>query len=149
MPPPFCRRSKPPWWPEGEPWPARTPHQRMYRARFFRRAAAFAVLMVMLAVWGAASLVWAAAQMFGGVPSSGPRSVFVLFAGAAAGVGIALFALIASLRRVARPLDAVMDAADRVAAGDYDVRVGEHGPPPIRALARSFNTMTERLQSHD
>ena len=42
-----------------------------------------------------------------------------------------------------------MDAADRVAAGDYDVRVAEHGPPPIRALARAFNTMTERLGNHD
>jgi two-component system OmpR family sensor kinase/two-component system sensor histidine kinase BaeS len=42
-----------------------------------------------------------------------------------------------------------MDAADRVAAGNYDVRVAEQGPPPIRALARAFNTMTERLGNHD
>ena len=42
-----------------------------------------------------------------------------------------------------------MEAADRVAAGDYDVRVAEHGPRPMHALARSFNTMTERLQNND
>ncbi len=42
-----------------------------------------------------------------------------------------------------------MEAADRVAAGDYEARVGENGPLPLRALARSFNTMTERLQAHD
>jgi two-component system OmpR family sensor kinase/two-component system sensor histidine kinase BaeS len=27
--------------------------------------------------------------------------------------------------------------------------VPEYGPPPIRAMARAFNTMTERLQNHD
>jgi signal transduction histidine kinase len=43
----------------------------------------------------------------------------------------------------------VMDAADRVAGGDYSVRVAEHGPPSVRALARAFNTMTARLASHD
>jgi nitrogen fixation/metabolism regulation signal transduction histidine kinase len=61
----------------------------------------------------------------------------------------AVSALAAMMRRVAMPLGAVMEAADRVAGGDYSVRVAEHGPPPLRALARAFNTMTERLQNHD
>jgi len=47
------------------------------------------------------------------------------------------------------PFGAVMEAAERVAAGDYSVRVDEHGPPPVRAMARAFNTMTGRLQDHD
>jgi two-component system, OmpR family, sensor histidine kinase BaeS len=42
-----------------------------------------------------------------------------------------------------------MDAAERVASGDYPARVAETGPPPIRGLARSFNTMTARLASHE
>ncbi len=42
-----------------------------------------------------------------------------------------------------------MDAADLVAEGDYGVRVQEYGPPPMRALAHSFNTMTLRLQNAD
>jgi two-component system OmpR family sensor kinase/two-component system sensor histidine kinase BaeS len=54
-----------------------------------------------------------------------------------------------SMRRFASPLHAVMDAADRVAEGDYDVRVPEFGAPPMRALAHAFNTMTERLQNAD
>jgi two-component system OmpR family sensor kinase/two-component system sensor histidine kinase BaeS len=54
-----------------------------------------------------------------------------------------------SMRRFASPLHAVMDAADRVADGDYGVRVQEYGAPPMRALAHSFNTMTERLQNAD
>jgi signal transduction histidine kinase len=48
-------------------------------------------------------------------------------------------------RRTALPLQDVMDAADRVAAGDYDVKLREEGPPDVRQLARSFNEMTERL----
>jgi signal transduction histidine kinase len=42
-----------------------------------------------------------------------------------------------------------MEAADRVADGDYGVRIEESGAPPMRALAHSFNTMTERLQNAD
>jgi two-component system sensor histidine kinase BaeS len=42
-----------------------------------------------------------------------------------------------------------MDAADRVAGGDYTARVAERGPRAVRGLGRSFNTMAERLQSHD
>jgi signal transduction histidine kinase len=48
-------------------------------------------------------------------------------------------------RRTALPLQDVMDAADRVAAGDYDVKLREEGPSDVRRLARSFNEMTERL----
>jgi len=43
----------------------------------------------------------------------------------------------------------VMDAAENVADGNYATRVAERGPPPVRALTRSFNTMTERLQHAD
>jgi signal transduction histidine kinase len=70
-----------------------------------------------------------------------------LFVLAAAGVIVTV--MIGAARRFASPLGAVMDAADRVAEGDYGVRVPEYGPPPMRALAHSFNTMTERLQNAD
>ena len=53
------------------------------------------------------------------------------------------------MRGFASPLRAVMEAADRVADGDYGVRIEESGAPPMRALAHSFNTMTERLQNAD
>jgi two-component system OmpR family sensor kinase/two-component system sensor histidine kinase BaeS len=42
-----------------------------------------------------------------------------------------------------------MEAADRVADGDYAVRVREQGPPAVRALAQSFNALTGRLQHAD
>ena len=70
------------------------------------------------------------------------------FVGGIIGVGVTVAAFVAT-RRVAMPIGGVMDVIDHVAAGDYEVRVLERGPPPIRALARSFNTMIARLQDHD
>jgi two-component system OmpR family sensor kinase/two-component system sensor histidine kinase BaeS len=54
-----------------------------------------------------------------------------------------------SLRRMFTPLDELYRASERVANGDYSVRVEEKGPPEIHSLTRSFNSMTERLQIHD
>jgi signal transduction histidine kinase len=47
------------------------------------------------------------------------------------------------------PLDELFHASERVANGDYSVRVEEKGPPEIYSLMRSFNSMTERLHIHD
>ena len=62
---------------------------------------------------------------------------------------MALLAFLRIGRGISRPLRAVMEAADRVAGGDYTARVTVHGPPPVRALALAFNTMTERLEIND
>ena len=57
-----------------------------------------------------------------------------------------LFLLIVrGLRRAVGPIGDVMAAADRVAGGDYEVRVTPRGPGRTRRLASSFNQMTERL----
>jgi two-component system sensor histidine kinase BaeS len=53
------------------------------------------------------------------------------------------------VRRMAAPVGDVMDAADRVAAGDYSVRLRERGPGELRRLARSFNAMAERLRGSE
>ena len=119
------------------------------RARFFKIAAAMAMVVLLLSVWGAVSLAWLAATSLGAGARWGRTLAAVLVVGGITGVGLALAGFVGTMRRVIRPLGGVMDAADRVAGGDYEVRVSEQGPPPIRALARAFNTMTERLQSHD
>ena len=54
-----------------------------------------------------------------------------------------------AVRRTAVPLGDVMEAADRVAAGDHSVRVEERGSREMRRLARSFNAMTERLRASE
>jgi two-component system OmpR family sensor kinase/two-component system sensor histidine kinase BaeS len=50
------------------------------------------------------------------------------------------------MRRVGRPLGHVVAAAERVASGDFAVRVAEHGPPWLRSVAAAFNSMTARLE---
>lgn len=47
------------------------------------------------------------------------------------------------------PIGDMLDAAGRIAEGDYEARVTERGPREVRALARSFNSMTTRLQAND
>lgn len=143
-----CRRGKPPWWPAGEPWP---PHSRGFsidrraRGRFFRRIALAAAALLALALLGMFAVARVIAGRFGLVGWVG--AIPGLFVLAAAGVIVTV--MIGAARRFASPLGAVMDAADRVAEGDYGARVQEYGPPPIRALAHSFNTMTERLHNAD
>jgi signal transduction histidine kinase len=141
-------RDGPAWWPSGEPWPPR--HRafgmhRRARARFFRRVALAAAAVVAIAIAGMFAAAWLIADRLAlaGWTATIP-TLLVLF-----GAGIVLTSTFGAMRRLASPLGAVMDAADRVADGDYGVRVREYGPPPMRALARSFNTMTERLQNAD
>jgi len=50
------------------------------------------------------------------------------------------------MRRVGWPLRDVVGAAERVAQGDFAVRVREYGPPWLRSVARAFNSMTSRLE---
>jgi two-component system OmpR family sensor kinase/two-component system sensor histidine kinase BaeS len=141
----FCGGGRPPWWPAGEPWPPAARGRaldRRARIRFFRRVALAAVALVIIGLAGILTAAWLIASRigFGGWPAA-VLLVCVAFA--------ALGAMSRAMGRFATPLRALMDAADQVAEGHYAIRVGEHGPPPLRALARSFNTMAERLQSAD
>ena len=54
-----------------------------------------------------------------------------------------------ALRRTAAPIGDVMEAADRVAAGDYAVRVEPRGSGEVSRLVASFNEMTARLQANE
>jgi two-component system sensor histidine kinase BaeS len=59
------------------------------------------------------------------------------------------WAIVRSLRRTAEPIGAVMEAANRVANGDYGVQVPPHGSPDVQRLILAFNSMTTRLQSNE
>ena len=106
-----------------------------------RRAALFvlAVLLVVFAAGGALS-----AWLSGSTGMGGRPFVAAIVAVLALAVGITLGAW--AVRRLAVPLADVMEAADRLATGEYDARVRERGSPGFRRLARSFNEMAGRLQ---
>lgn len=61
----------------------------------------------------------------------------------AAGFGIAAIFTYVLLS----PLNDIMDAADRVANGDYSVRVNPHGFGKLQELGEKFNNLTEELDS--
>ena len=135
-------RHPPPWWPENQDWPPR--HWRPVRGRFFWRVGALFALMALFALGGCAALFGLIGGAFGGSSPLGRA------------IGIGLFAIVLAslwmsgraLRRATRPIEEVMEAADRVAEGDYSARVAEYGPREARALAHTFNTMTARLQAN-
>jgi two-component system sensor histidine kinase BaeS len=54
-----------------------------------------------------------------------------------------------SVRRMFGPIGEVLEAADRVADGDYSVRVTSRGPGEVRRLGRTFNEMTARIEASD
>ena len=84
------------------------------------------------------------------VGANGRRgSVPGAFAGGLVLLVLAGVVLARAVRRMAAPIGDVMEAADRLAAGDHAVRVEPRGPREVRALARAFNAMAERLQANE
>jgi signal transduction histidine kinase len=140
--------ARPPWWPETEAWPPRR-HALHRRRRFFRLFAIAAMIIVALSIYGVVSLAAMLAAAVGLITRPAVGGLSLLLVGIGVGVAVAAAMVVSFARRVVLPIGAVMDAAERVAAGDYTTRVAEHGPRAIRGLARSFNTMTARLESHD
>jgi two-component system sensor histidine kinase BaeS len=109
--------------------------------RRFRRGAFVVLLMVVLLVASLATMV--ASVIAGNAPA--PGITVIVSAAVVAG-------LISSARwlwRSARTIGGLMDAADRVAGGDYTPRVDDPGTRQLGRLTGAFNQMTERLQTND
>ena len=140
------RHPHPPWWPPGEPFPPSGEHWSEMRRRFGRRIGlAFLAVLVFVMVVG-----WIAGAVFGDwrheAGARGPfPGVFFLIGFVALGVGV--FSRV--VRRTARPIGDVMDAAARLREGDSSARAPEWGPREVRELARSFNAMAERLETEE
>jgi signal transduction histidine kinase len=137
-------RGRPPWWPENEPFPP-TGAWRGKRRRFARRVLLFLVMLFGL-VFAASAL---AVALLSGAFGPGEDRGLVL-PGALLGLVLLVVGVTAvgrAARRMLGPVGEVMEAADRVAGGDYTTRLEERGPREIRRLVRSFNAMTGRLAS--
>lgn len=128
---------RPPWWPEGEPFPPAQGWHGM-RRRFFRKVVVGFVLFVALLVGLTALLV----ELVTRAGAGRPGAILV-------GLALVLAAIVSVgrwIRRAAEPIADVMEAADRVAAGDLSARVRPRGPGDVRRLGHSFNQMAERLE---
>jgi signal transduction histidine kinase len=128
----------PPWWPEGESWPPpdRTRWHRR-RRRFLAKVALVGILVVSLSAYGAIALI----RTIAGADSS----LVAISSLAWLVVPLLVVGFAVAMRLVGRPLGEVVGAAERVASGDFAVRVAEHGPPSLRSVASAFNSMTTRL----
>ena len=138
-------RRGPPWWPQTEPWPP--PDRRAMwhrgRARFVRRIfLLFAALVILSAVGVAALISFALRGSLDRVPA-GAAPLLVLIGAFVVGL------LMLGVTRVGRPLMSIMEAANRIAAGDYSARVQVQGPPPVRMVGGAFNSMAGRLEAQN
>lgn len=120
---------------------------------FFRRMGCVFLLFVFFAFTGFLALLRFVLAPFiefhGAPPLDRPDYIFPF---GIAGFFILLAAVfwgVRNLRRMSMPLDELLNASNRVAEGDYSVRVEEKGPPEVRSLTEAFNSMTEKLELND
>jgi signal transduction histidine kinase len=143
----FDRHRRPRWWPENEPWPpTRFMHHRHPQRRFHFRIGCLIPLFFLLAGLGCATVFLLSVFQTG---LAGDISHWIVFLVPILLLAAFLLLLGGALRRMVNPLDEVMEAAERVASGDYTTRLREEGPRPVREFTESFNTMTSRLQVYD
>src|SRR5438105_10542606 len=143
--PPPGRR--PPWWPEGEPFPPERWGRRGYGPPPFIRWIGCFVLAVLLVALLAGGFIGAILGREGWQGYSHPSFPFFL-------VPILVVVLIAiavggGVRRMTRPMNNLIDAARRIESGDYSAQVPEWGSQDIRSVARAFNAMSARLKAMD
>lgn len=144
-------RSPPPWWKPEVPFPPHRAHGAPLRRRFVWRFGALLFLMVLFACAAFTFLFWVAALSQGLLNLPEPTNILLRTVGIGmffVGIG-ALFVTFRLFRRSAEPVGEVIDAAQRVAQGDYTIRVQERGPREVRTLTQAFNAMTARLEQND
>lgn len=132
-------RRRPPWWPEGEPFPPAWRRGSHGPPRFIRMIGCLFLVALGLAAL-AGGLVGAFIGRVGFLPVVVLGVVLVLIVGSGVFGGV---------RRMTRPVDNLAEAARKIEAGDYSAQVPEWGPPEIRSVARAFNSMSTRLKAMD
>jgi signal transduction histidine kinase len=126
---------------------------RIALAAFVSAAVGIAILAIGVAVVGAD--IFTALMVEAGDSADHARAMYddsvttvVIAAVVVALLASVVLALVLG-RMLARPLDAVGQAARQVAAGDYAARVPRDGPEEIASLADSFNQMAASLERQE
>ena len=123
----------PPWTQGARPWAG--------PGRRFRRGALAVLTVLVLLI---AALSWLVASLVAG---NAPHLwVFVVVTTV---VLVGLTTVARWVWRYTRAVGGLMDAADRVAAGEYDTRVDPSSSRQLSRLGTSFNQMTERLETNE
>lgn len=146
----FKAPPRPPWWPEGEPWPPPREANRQGRALNLRLT--ILVVLVIALVMVAWIVIWHATgggknwePGFRDEEGPPPQALFLLGI-----IGLIVFLMIRRIRRIVAPLTDVVDATYRLAGGDYSVRVE---PPNRRGevtwMVEAFNAMAARLETNE
>ena len=133
---------RPQWWPEDRPWPPPRGH---WRSRggppgFVWRFGCLAIFFLFGMTYLLALALNGVGVHFGPFIALAVLALVVLFMASAAARGF---------RGFARPMDDLIDAAGRIARGDYSAQVREEGPRQLRSVARAFNSMSARLKTSD
>jgi signal transduction histidine kinase len=138
---------RPAWWPEGEPWPPKEETSRRGPRGFLRKVGCFFGVIIGLMVF--ASILGAIFSDSGGGGGrhngDGPAWGFFIIILIVGG----LFWMGRTMRHTAAPIADVMSAADRVAKGDYAVRVDSEAKGEVGRLVETFNAMTTRLEVNE
>lgn len=132
---------RPPWWPEGEPFP---PYRR-------RRGGPPPILRALGCLFLAVILIALFTGMLAGIlfHAGEGRPFFALPFFVIVLVVVVVIAIATGVRRMTTPVSDLIDAARRIEAGDYSTQVPEWGPLEVRSVARAFNSMSSRLKAID
>jgi two-component system sensor histidine kinase BaeS len=156
--------ARPPWWPDDESWTPgpgsdegdERPGWERWRSRrrgdVRRGFGCLIALLSTLVVSIGVLILWLLAGLLGVASMEGPLAYLARPAGLIVLV-VGIVALVVGIRiarGVGRPLTELVDAAGRIEAADYAVRVSEDSSRgDLRRLARAFNAMAARLESED
>jgi signal transduction histidine kinase len=151
--PPHLPSRRPSWWPENEPWPpTHAPgwrDGRGMRGRFLARIGCGFFLLLAFTLAGFSAAYFLFSHVLGRIRFE-PRGIQEARWGVIALIAAALVVVLVigyNLRKAALPFGSLLEAAGRVANGDFSARVPAQGPREIRELASAFNGMAQRLQA--
>jgi two-component system sensor histidine kinase BaeS len=134
---------RPPWWPEGEPFPPRRWGRGYGPPTFIRWIGCFVLTALALALL-AGGFIGAVLGREGGQHPPFPFFLFPILL-----VVLIAIAVGGGVRRMTRPMNNLIEAARRIESGDYTAQVPEWGSSDIRSVARAFNSMSARLKTMD